>query len=865
MNVSLKKIVFMKYYRIILFMFLAFLYSNFLLAVTLPFGFIPNKGQLIYDNGELADDVLYYNNFGQINVLFKKDRITYLIERKDPDFIKHFRYLADHDKDSAKLFELSHHAYYYRMDMIFENTSSDVVTFSAEPGSHYFNFYHAHCSDGIHKVNAYKKLNYKNVWDNIDLIFYAKEGYIKYDIILHPGADPSHISFFYEGADAIKIKNQKLHIHTPVLSWQEHIPYSFQIERDQSESAVNISYKIMDKRVSFELPEDYDPTKTLVIDPAMSWSTYFNFQQDAIWDTDAHGYGDRVIYYTRTNDNTISVTQAGAGAYLQTSMAGSRDLVFIMFDSHGVLQWATFYGGSGAEYCKGGVRIAPSGQIYVVAMSMSSDFPTQHLAGAFNEPNKLGYWEDLVIMRFDNNGVREWSTFVQMDYYASNAGLDIGPNGHLFIAGYFGLSYEFAASVPMVNPGGGAYFQSTKSVNPESSFDDESFILEFNTSGALVWSTYFGSIGPERLYKIRVAPNGTIFLLGLAHARQVIGGGTVYYPKLQSAGQYYDNTISTSNPAKLYMVKFNANRSFAWASLYGGTNGSMNPGGNKLNICIDSQSNVYFVAGTRATNFPLYNPGPPAYFRSGFLGDPSWDSNMYIIKFANNTQRLWATFFGGSGWHSRPGCAVCSNDHLFVTSATNATDHPVLYQQGSYYQPTKAGNKDGHIAEFSPQGELLWSTYVGGTYSDEELNHLVALDGVCGRQIFAFGRTGGTIGPPCVSSWPIVDPGGGAHIQTFPCEAYYQVAISRFEDAPLSGTPGIWTWTGAINNDWFEPCNWDKLSVPVSTSPVVIPGAPANQPLIANGNAHCLNIEIQSSAGALLEIDTSTGNLEVHQ
>ena len=50
---------------------------------------------------------------------------------------------------------------------------------------------------------------------------------------------------------------------------------------------------------------------------------------------------------------------------------------------------------------------------------------------------------------------------------------------------------------------------------------------------------------------------------------------------------------------------------------------------------------------------------------------------------------------------------------------------------------------------------------------------------------------------------------------------------------------------------------------------VVVPALAArhdgNQPVIAGGNAHCLTIEVQSSSGANLTINTSTGNLEVHQ
>ncbi len=77
-------------------------------------------------------------------------------------------------------------------------------------------------------------------------------------------------------------------------------------------------------------------------------------------------------------------------------------------------------------------------------------------------------------------------------------------------------------------------------------------------------------------------------------------------------------------------------------------------------------------------------------------------------------------------------------------------------------------------------------------------------------------------------------------------------------EAP-TGPAGLWTWNGQIDTDWFEPCNWDKISVPDSSSNVLIPGATANNPIINGGTGNCFVIEIASDNGALLTIYDSTG------
>jgi hypothetical protein len=51
------------------------------------------------------------------------------------------------------------------------------------------------------------------------------------------------------------------------------------------------------------------------------------------------------------------------------------------------------------------------------------------------------------------------------------------------------------------------------------------------------------------------------------------------------------------------------------------------------------------------------------------------------------------------------------------------------------------------------------------------------------------------------------------------------------------------TWTGAVDNNWFLPGNWDLGFFPRNTNNVIIPAGPANQPsLIGTANVASLNV-----------------------
>lgn len=78
-------------------------------------------------------------------------------------------------------------------------------------------------------------------------------------------------------------------------------------------------------------------------------------------------------------------------------------------------------------------------------------------------------------------------------------------------------------------------------------------------------------------------------------------------------------------------------------------------------------------------------------------------------------------------------------------------------------------------------------------------------------------------------------------------------------EPPDDGGAGTWTWTGAIDSDWFSRCNWDQYSLPDLSSDVVIPGSLSNYPLIQSGTAECQSISIDYSNGASVTVDIPNG------
>ncbi|MBI4947767.1 MAG: hypothetical protein HY840_15355 [Bacteroidetes bacterium] len=62
------------------------------------------------------------------------------------------------------------------------------------------------------------------------------------------------------------------------------------------------------------------------------------------------------------------------------------------------------------------------------------------------------------------------------------------------------------------------------------------------------------------------------------------------------------------------------------------------------------------------------------------------------------------------------------------------------------------------------------------------------------------------------------------------------------------------TWTGAVDNDWHKPCNWNTLAVPTCNDNVVIPSV-TNKPTIS-ATACAKTINPQTGAGLTIQSPT---------
>jgi hypothetical protein len=160
-------------------------------------------------------------------------------------------------------------------------------------------------------------------------------------------------------------------------------------------------------------------------------------------------------------------------------------------------------------------------------------------------------------------------------------------------------------------------------------------------------------------------------------------------------------------------------------STYFGNNAQVNA------VAVDAAGDA-FVTGMVNGSVPVLNAVQPT-LQGG--------EDAFVARFDPSGALVYSTYLGGKGNDDGLGIAVDSAGNAYVTGTTTSTDFPTTLNafQGSNH----GGTHDAFLTKLSPGGDLLYSTYLGGSGDEVELIgafpaiHAVADDSgnvyVCGR------------------------------------------------------------------------------------------------------------------------------------
>lgn len=620
-------------------------------------GFTENKGQILAYDQTLQNDVKFEFRRGGTTIYLLENGIAYQFTKKSYpqgyfNILKEQNVIGNREKLKQVSEQIKTET--YRMDMVLQGANPNAEILTEGKSEDYINYYNRNALD----VHHYNSITYRNIYPGIDWVIYSKDGEVKYDFVLKPGADASLIKMQFNHQESLNLNEDGSFTLKNLLgSITEESPVSF-----QGEKKINTSFKLQNNTISFVL-DNYNKTQALTIDPLLQWATYYG---DA-----GNNYGSSCATDAAGNIYLIGATEASSfisfGGYQITYGGGITDAYVVKFNSMGLRIWATFYGGTEEEdNCFGAVDAA--GNIYLSGTTAST---TNIASGGFQ--NTIGGVAGIVsydafLVKFNANGLRLWAT------YYGGVGDDQGfccsvdQNGNVFLSG------QTLSSAAIASGG----FQNTYGQNGDA------FLVKFNSNGQRQWATYFGGNDSEAATTCKADASGNLFL----------GGVTSSTSNIASGG--HQGTYGGGN-ADAFLVKFDANGSRLWSTYYG------DAGLDRANACTaDASGNVY-LCGITSSTLNIASGGHQNTF-----GGNVYDA--FIVKFNTSGQRQWATYYGGSHLDFALSCSTDASGNIYMSGTTEST---AGIASGAYQTLYGGGLGDAFLVKFNTAGLRLMGTYYG--------------------------------------------------------------------------------------------------------------------------------------------------------
>jgi hypothetical protein len=598
----------------------------------------------------------------------------------------------------------------------------------------------------MHIAN-YGTVQYQGLYPGIDLNYYGNQRQLEYDFVVAPGADPRVIHLAFQGARSLALNDQgNLVLHTAGGDVVEHAPVLYQ-ECDGGRQAVSGHYLLEgDGRVGFAVGR-YDSSRTLTIDPILSYSTYFggpthfgNNAENIGLGIAVDGAGNTYVTgYTTATDlptlNPIQGTSGGGAPYL------FGDAFVMKLNASGnALVYSTYLGGSGDDSGQG-IAVDAAGNAYVTGYTTSTDFPTANALQAANGGGRDGF-----VAKLNAAGTAlVYSTYLGGSGDEFGRGIVVDAAGNAYVTGDTS-STDFPTANPLQAGNGGG--------------STDAFVAKLNGAGtALVYSTYLGGSGDDSGQGIAVDAAGNTYVTGYTTSTDFPTANSL---QPANAGGY-DAFVAKLNAAGTTLV---------YSTYLGGSHSDFGTG-----IALDAAGNAYVTGYTASVDFPTVNP-----FQATTGSTYPFDVDAFVTKINASGQALvYSTYLGGNGLDEARAIAVDGAGNAYVTGYTDSADFPTV----DPFQKGPVGGYDVFVTELNAPGTaLVFSSYLGGS-TGSQFGNAIAVDS-CGNA-YVTGDTG-------ACDFPIVNPFQGPSINPADYAFISKIvhAATHFRiSAPASTTAGL--------------------------------------------------------------------------
>ncbi len=630
--------------------------------------FTENKGQVFDQYHHPRNDILFYGNINGLVFHLRDSGVSYQLYRPDSIFDESIsNHLADDCRSDINLKskDLQVRNKIYRTDVSWLGANENVKIEKGLAGQGYCNYYLDVCPSGILGVKSYDNVIYRELYPGIDLKWYVKNGNLEYDFIVSPNADLHEIKWRIDGYEKIFINGSgQLVIQTPLGEIRKDAPVAY-----QNEIKLEVSWSLENNVVGIDI-NNYNTLLSLIIDPVVrAWGTYYGGTlSDAAESSSIDQYSN--IYVA---GNTSSISNIATIESHQITHGGNYDAFLVKFNSSGVRQWATYYGGSNNDLAWS-CTVDNSSHVYLAGTTSSNTV----IATAGSHQPVSGGLNDAYIVKFNSTtGVRQWATYYGGTSIEEGLGCAVDQSNNVYLCGMTKSFNSITTS-------------SGHKTTLDSNQNSDAFLVKFNSSGVRQWATYYGGSMGEVGFSCVADSASNIYMVGETGSDSSIA----------SSGSHQ---IVKGGPFDAFLVKFNNVGVRQWATYYGGSKGERGK-----SCSIDDSMNVY-IAGWTNSNSSIASSGSHQTILGG-------SDDAFLVKFNTNGLRQWATYYGGSGIDLGYGCNTDKYNNVYLAGSTGSVSQ--IATLGSHQGTFGGGYDDAFFVKFKSSGTRQWGSYYGSSGSE---------------------------------------------------------------------------------------------------------------------------------------------------
>ncbi len=555
-------------------------------------------------------------------------------------------------------------------------------------------------------IRTYGRVEYRDIYPGIDLLYSSRDGHLVADWLLHPHANAAAIQVLETGPGRLGIDRRgDVSLRIGKNSLVQASPHVY--EKSSRRTVISARYRLRDS-ILHVVVGAYNHAHVLVIDPAIEYASVFGGSNaDQSLGIAVDTAGDTYI-----TGGAFSTDFPTTHPY-QSENNGDLNAFVTKLDPTGtVMLYSTYLGGDAADEGYA-IAVDAQGDAYVTGDTTSDDFPTVSPIKATNPPICIGPHEepipcaDAFVTKLNAAGNTPlYST------YLGGTGDDRG----------YGIALDNAGEAFITGVTDSADFPAVNAVQPATSGTactdarghdvacTDAFVAKLDASGTgLVYSTYLGGSDLEEGDAIAIDGAGSAYVVGLTNSTDF---PTVHPYQAASAGA-----------PDAFVTKYSPDgRSMVYSTYLGGSDDDQ-----AMGVAVDAAGSAYVTGFTFSTDFPVKNALKTA--NSG--GD-----DAFVTKLAPDGGSLdYSTYVGGTGNDTASAIVVDPLGSAYIAGDTGSSDYPAVDAP----QTSLKGETDAFVTALTPAGTgILYSTYLGG--SDVDNASALALDGAGNLYV-----TGGTL------------------------------------------------------------------------------------------------------------------------